>query len=217
MSTVIKVTSTPRVIHGVAFNLNDMAGQANRYLDDVRAQGEKILADAKREADAIRKKAEQDGRQAAFAAAEKILDDKVGKKLESLLPALAKVVTELQHARLEWLNHWERQAIHTTAAIAGRIVRRQLPQMPEVPLTLVREALELSAGSPHLRIALNPGDFATLRGQVETLVKSLSRAGHAEIVADGQVTLGGCKVETRHGVIDQQFEAQLARIEEELT
>jgi flagellar biosynthesis/type III secretory pathway protein FliH len=37
------------------------------------------------------------------------------------------------------------------------------------------------------------------------------------VVADPQVSLGGCRVETRFGVIDQQFEAQLARIEQELT
>jgi len=217
MSTVIKVTTTPRVIHGVAFNLDDMAGQANRYLDDVRVQAEKLIAAAQKEAADIRKKAEQDGKQAAFAAAEKILDQKVGKKLETLLPALAKVVTELQHARLDWLNHWEQQAIHAAAAMAARIVRRQLPQMPEVPLTLVREALELAAGSPHVRIGLHPQDFETLRGQIEPLVKSLSRAAHAEIVADPQVTPGGCKLETQHGVIDQQFESQLSRIEEELS
>ena len=39
----------------------------------------------------------------------------------------------------------------------------------------------------------------------------------AEIVADPAITLGGCRVETRFGIIDQQFEAQLKRIEEELT
>ena len=39
--------------------------------------------------------------------------------------------------------------------------------------------------------------------------------GDAELVADPAITPGGCRVETRFGVIDQQFETQLARIEEE--
>ena len=36
-------------------------------------------------------------------------------------------------------------------------------------------------------------------------------------MADPEIARGGCRVETRFGTIDQQFEAQLARIEEELT
>ena len=37
------------------------------------------------------------------------------------------------------------------------------------------------------------------------------------IVADPEITTGGCRVETQFGMIDQQFEAKLERIEEELT
>ena len=35
----------------------------------------------------------------------------------------------------------------------------------------------------------------------------------AEIVPDETISLGGCRVETLHGAVDQRFEAQLARIE----
>ena len=38
----------------------------------------------------------------------------------------------------------------------------------------------------------------------------------AEIIAEASVSPGGCRVETRFGTIDQTFEAQLARVEEEL-
>jgi flagellar assembly protein FliH len=39
----------------------------------------------------------------------------------------------------------------------------------------------------------------------------------AEMIADPEISPGGCRIETLHGAIDQQFESQLARIEEELT
>ena len=48
------------------------------------------------------------------------------------------------------------------------------------------------------------------------LVEELSPHIETEIMADAEITPGGCRVETRFGVIDQQFEAQLQRIEEEL-
>ena len=40
--------------------------------------------------------------------------------------------------------------------------------------------------------------------------------GETQIVADAAISPGGCRVETRFGAIDQTFEAQLARVEEEL-
>jgi flagellar assembly protein FliH len=74
----------------------------------------------------------------------------------------------------------------------------------------------LSRGSADVRVLLNPDDYAALRDQVQALAKEVSRAGTAEVVPDPRVTLGGCRIETRHGAIDQQFEAQLNRIVEEL-
>ena len=44
----------------------------------------------------------------------------------------------------------------------------------------------------------------------------MSGLGEPQIVADATVSPGGCRVETRFGSIDQTFEAQLARVEEEL-
>jgi flagellar biosynthesis/type III secretory pathway protein FliH len=38
-----------------------------------------------------------------------------------------------------------------------------------------------------------------------------------KFAGDPSITRGGCRLETRHGVIDQQLETQLARIEAELT
>ena len=43
----------------------------------------------------------------------------------------------------------------------------------------------------------------------------MSGLGETQIVADASVSPGGCRVETRFGTVDQTFEAQLARVEEE--
>jgi flagellar assembly protein FliH len=67
-----------------------------------------------------------------------------------------------------------------------------------------------------VRLHLNPADHASLGSQVQRLLMETSGLGPTEIVADAAITAGGCRVETRFGVIDQQFEVQLARIEEEL-
>ena len=76
--------------------------------------------------------------------------------------------------------------------------------------------MELAAGSPQIRVHLNPQDHQRLGGQIQTLFQGISH-GQRRNWSPIRRSPPRCRVETRFGVIDQQFEAQLARIEEELT
>ncbi len=200
----------------VAFNFDDVALKANEYLAKVRTEANQILADAQRQAAETRKKAEADGRQAAMQAAEKVLDEKVSQQMKTALPALTQAIDAMQSSRHAWLQHWENNAVLLAEAMATRLVRRELAHRPDITVALVKEALSLAAGSPQLRLHLNPKDQRTLSGQIERLTKEFNRLAPLEIVADPSVSAGGCRLETQFGVIDQQFESQLARLREEL-
>lgn len=217
MSTVIKATGPIRTMDGVSFNFDDMADRANQYLDQVRAQAAQIMDAAQREAEKISHRAEEQGRQAALRAAEKVLDEKVNKQMQTLLPALKEAVTSIEQAKQTWLVHWEKTAVRLACRIAARILRREQQKDPQIALAMVKDALELASGSPEIHVHLNPDDHAALGGQVEALVGELSRLAQSKIVSDPAITAGGCRVVTRFGSIDKQFEAQLARIEQELT
>ena len=106
--------------------------------------------------------------------------------------------------------------MHLATAIAARVIRREVRQQPDITLALVREALDLAAGSPNVRLHLNPEDYKSLGAQVRTLIDAMSALGDAEVTPDAAIGQGGCRVETRFGTIDQQIESQLTRIEEEL-
>jgi flagellar assembly protein FliH len=213
MPTILRANDSLRSVQAPAFNFDDLAAQANRYLEKVRGEAAKIVAQAQQEAAAIRRQAEADGRQAALASVEKVIAAQLG----GVLAALRQAVQEIGDAKQAWLRHWEGSAVHVAALMAKRVIRRELQTQPDVPLALVREALELAAGSSQLRIHLNPADHERIAGQVQALAAELAGLATAEIVADPAVGPGGCRVETKFGVIDQQIESQLARIEEELT
>lgn len=217
MATVIKASGPVRSSDGALFNLDDMSGKANQYLEQIRLQAAKIVQQAQQEADAIRKKAEADGQKAALQAVERITEDKVSKQMATLLPALRQTVDAIAQAKQAWLSHWEKAAVHVACQIAGRVIRREVSQEPEITVQLVREALELAAGSSEVRLRLHPNDLATLGTQVKRLAEQFTKTGTLAVVSDAEITLGSCRVDTRFGTIDQQFEAQLARIEEELT
>lgn len=198
------------------FTFSDMASQGDDYIRQVRAEAAKIVQEAKAEAASIRKKAEADGQAAAEATIAKMLDKRVGGKLESLRPALDNVVTELKTARGEWLSHWRGAAIGLATAMSERIVRREIENDATISEAWLTESLQMAAGASDITVRLSPSDYDHLRGHAEKLSKSMGGIGEARFVADPTITPGGCRVETRHGSIDQQLETQLDRLSEEL-
>jgi flagellar assembly protein FliH len=220
MATIIKTESqaipsgTP--LRHVAYDLSDFSGQADSYLNQVRAEAAKIVMQAKQESERVRSQAEQAGRKAAEAAIEKILDEKVAKQMQMLTPALQEAVSQIVDSQADWQRHWEKSIIALACSLAKRIVRRELKYDPTISVEWIREALELASGAGEITVRLNPNDFETLRTQTEQLAAVFSPAAKARVVADQAITVGGCRVETQFGSIDQQLETQLSRVAEEL-
>ena len=140
----------------------------------------------------------------------------LGAKLETLLPALKTMIERLDMAKQAFLQQWEQSAIKVAEAIAAKAIDRQLPEMVDVPLRLLREALELGTGSTSVRIRLNKEDYEALKPQIDLLIQEMTRSVPTEIVCDVGVSPGGCILETPQGTIDNRIETRLTRIEEEL-
>lgn len=137
-------------------------------------------------------------------------------KIETLLPAIQSAVEQIKTAQHSFLLLWEQSAVHVASAIAHRAISRQLPEMLDVPLRLLREALELAVGCSQMKIRLNPTDYETLAPQIDSLISELSGAAETEIVQDIRISQGGCLLETSLGTIDQRIESRLERIKMEL-
>ncbi len=216
MSRVLKAPPTTEAAELSAFAFDDLGDCSRTHLVTARREAAELLAAARQEAERIRRQAEQDGRAAAESAIEQTIADRVAVQVATLVPALQQAVADIQAARMECLVRWEAAALGVATAIAARVIRREVARAPDISLSLVREALELAAGSSDLQLRMHPDDVAALGVQVEGLLGQLARRGREALIADAAITRGGCRVDTRAGSIDQQFEAQLARIEQEL-
>jgi len=197
----------------VAFNFADMG---STYLTKVQGEANKIIEEARIEAAQIRKEAAEDGRRAAMQAVEATLRGKVEQQLKSIVPALKQAVQSVLDARQSWQRHWEQHALKLSTAIASRIVRREIQRVPLITVELVREALQLAKGNERITLRLNPTDHDTLKDHIAKLTAEMNSLAETRVIADSAITPGGCRVETEFGSIDQQLEAQLARITEEL-
>ncbi|MGD9645227.1 MAG: FliH/SctL family protein [Pirellulales bacterium] len=213
---LIKTSDKARAVQTVAFNLDDMAASGRAQVAQAEAEAAAIVAAAHREADSIRRQAEADALAAADAEIECRAQRHAERQLTTLLPALGQTIDALDQLRDDWLRRWQRRSLDVASAMARRIVRRELAAEPAIALELVREALELAADIPQLRLFMHPDDLRTLGPSVTALCEELSRLSEVEIVADEKISRGGCRLETRFGQIDQQIESQLDRLLEEL-
>jgi flagellar assembly protein FliH len=221
MATIIRKDS-PRETHSgraaqpAAFSFSDMRSQADGYLESVREEAAKIVQQAHQQAEQLRRQAEVAGRKAAEAAIERVLDDKVAKRMQTLLPALQQLVTEINNAKGQWLNQWEHSAVKVASAMAERIICRELAREPQIAVDIIGDALRLAAGAAQITVRLNPTDYENLGSQIEKLAQTMCQLAPNSIVADPDVSPGGCRVETKYGEIDQQIASQLKRIEQDL-
>jgi len=222
MATIIRKdnpreTPSGRNVQPVAFSFSDMRGQANDYLGTVRAEAAKIVQQAHQQAEQIRRQAEAAGRKAAEAAIERVLDERVGKRMETLLPTLETLLAEMNNTKAQLLTHWEQSALRVATAIAERIIRREVTQDPQITLDLIADTLRLAAGMAEIRLHVSPTDYENLGSQITRLAETVGHLAPSAVVADGNISPGGCCIKTKYGEIDQQIEAQLKRIEEELS
>ena len=103
MATILRMADASHGSHAVAMNFDDLAAQAGRFVTEAKAEAAEIVTEAKQQAEAIRQKAAEEGAHAAVLAVEQM----VAEQLSPALAGLRQVASDLQHARQEWLSHWE--------------------------------------------------------------------------------------------------------------
>jgi flagellar assembly protein FliH len=221
MATIIRKNSlraspSGPAIQPIAFSFGDIRDQASDYLEMVRGEAAKIVQEAHRQAEQIRRQAETAGRQEAEAAIDRMLEDRVAKRMDTLLPALERTAAELDDAKGDLLRQWESCALRVATAMAQRIIRRELAQEPQIALDVIAEALRLATGTSEITLHVNPTDHSHLGSQIERLADALCRITPAQVIADASIAPGGCRLTTKFGEIDLQIESQLRRIEEDL-
>lgn len=225
---ILKSSQAHGLRGAVAFNFDDIQQRCDEHVERIRAKTREMLEQAQAEADAIRRTAAEEGRkqgrteglQDAAAQIESrasaLAEERVAEQLATALPALQQLTGELNTERQQWLESWEEQAIRLTAAMAGRIVHREITRDPTIAQTMIAAALEVVAGVAELTVHLHPQDVEMLGERANEYLSRLAGCREVRIVADPQISPGGALIETQHGQLDARVDSQLDRIVDEL-
>ena len=107
MPRVLKAPPAAATTELTRFAFDDLCDSTADPLSAARKQAERIVADAEREANAIRQAAEVAGRNAGLEAIESLVAERVAAQAERLLPALRQAIDGVETAKAECVARWE--------------------------------------------------------------------------------------------------------------
>ncbi len=106
----------------------------------------------------------------------------------------------------------ERQVVDLALQIAQKVVEREVENVPDLAIGVIRAALEEMDGRTAVRIHVSPEDHELLRRRWAVAVPSTISANKIELVVDPRVQGGGAIIETTQGQVDAQLETKLAQL-----
>ena len=210
---------------GVAFNLADLERQGEALLERAKARAAEIIVAARQEAAGIAEEAKRAGFEGGKAEGLE-LGREEGRKAgieqglaearnatAGLEKSLGALVAEVSSRRETLVRQAERDLLSLSAAVAARIVRRELKVDDGAVVRAVAEAAALAAERSRVVLRVNPADLEALSGVHVELSRRFSEMQEVKLVGDEAVERGGCRLLNDAGEVDMQVATQLGRLE----
>ncbi|NLX13312.1 MAG: hypothetical protein GXY44_06605 [Phycisphaerales bacterium] len=210
------------------FCLNDVLAEAQSVMRQARASADAIIAEAKRQDEEIRNRARNEGYQSGFAqgieegraaghtAAQAEAREKFEKQQASLIESCQKVIADIDAHRAHWRAAARQDLVELSLAIARRVVGCVGERERQAVLANLDKAVQLAGVRSDVTIAVNPADTETARLFAESLVARRQEWTNIRVIDEQEVRPGGCRVQWGTGLVDATLDTQLARIEDEL-
>jgi flagellar assembly protein FliH len=106
----------------------------------------------------------------------------------------------------------ERQVVDLALQIAQKVVEKEVENMPDLAVNVIRGALEEMDARTAVRIRVSPDDEELLRRRWSQCVPPGIPGERIELQADERIQSGGAVIETTQGEVDAQLETKLAQL-----
>lgn len=124
------------------------------------------------------------------------------KIVETFLKNIEKEIREL-------IINMDKEILNLALDIANKITLKEVKTDPEIPLRIIKEALNYIAEGTELNIKVNPEEYSFLE---ENLSKHIPPSQKIKLIPDESISKGGVFIETSLGVIDATFEKRWKKL-----
>ena len=211
-----------------AFSMADIERQAKAIVIAARMRGERFIHAAQQEAEELKRaayaEALAEGKKEGIAKGieegrklgrEEALSEQ-RQQLSALVATLTQCAADLDQSRLKLESDAQQAVVALAIAIAERVTKRQGLLDPKVAEANVEEALRLVVHGADVRIALHPSQKGALAEVLPRIQAKWPNLKHVDLISDGTLEPGGCRVFSGGGQVDGDLQMQLDRIAREL-
>ena len=128
------------------------------------------------------------------------------------LARLSAILQSVHENHATFFRAAERQVVDLALQIAQKVVEREVENMPDLAVNVIRSALEEMDARTAVRVRVSPDDQELLRRRWQQVVPPGIGPDHIELVADERIQAGGAVIETTQGQVDAQLETKLAQL-----
>ncbi len=223
--TVLKHNQTcPKSSNAVVLDLSDLGEQAQRLLDNARAEAGQILVDAQQEAERLRAQAheqgmaegtargEQEGAATGAANARTEIMNNLKPQLEQITESWEIALQAWEQQRNDMLLQAREDVLTFSFELASKVISRAVEHDPTIVQQQLEAALQLLNQPTALTIAVHPDDQQLVHEVLPKLLQRIGTCEHADVVTDASFARGGCAVRTQGGSVDATLETQLQRL-----
>ena len=170
-----------------------------------RVDDRNLISRAREEADAIRESAVKEGYQAGMEQASEELQQ------------IRETFVAFMNAKQEVYEQIAPDILEISVDIAQKIIKKEVSEDPQVLVNNIVDVLKsLSKDENKIALRVNPVQVDVVKQQVPEILTIAGLDARVSILADEEVSEGGCLVTTSNGVVDATVETQLSVICEAL-
>lgn len=170
-----------------------------------RVDDRNLISRAREEADALRESAMKEGYQAGL------------EQAQAELQGIKETFAEFMNAPQEVYEMLAPNILEISVDIAQKIIKKETEQDPQVLINTVIDVLKgLAKDENKISLRVNPVQADAVKQQVPEILNLAGLDAKISVLADEEVTEGGCLVTTSNGIVDATIETQLSVISEAL-
>jgi flagellar assembly protein FliH len=223
---VIKAEQSPPQLS--SFSMADIEKHAKAIIIAARIRAERLIIAAQQEAEDLKRRAHAEalieGKKDGVAKGldegralgrEEALNEQ-RQELAALCGVLTQAAQDLESSRLALESEAKQAVVSLAIAIAERVTKRMGLLDAKVAEANIDEALRLVVHTADVRIAVHPSQKDALADVLPRIRATWPDMKHVDLIADGTLTPGGCRIFSGGGQIDGDLDLQLTRIAQEL-
>jgi len=168
----------------------------------IRSENEEMIEKARAEAAEIEKQAYDRG----FARGEEEGRTSGRVEFDDRMLQAANLIRELENARSDVHRRYEDDLLPLIKTMVDRLVNHEVSVNSQVIMACLRDAMEYVVARSMVKVHLHPIDLERINKMEQDDPQPLAGRQQVELVADPDISEGGCFLETEFGEIDVTLE-----------